>query len=300
MKSNTDHQGRIYLWRKFLNDWKGKHPLYRSAWTWILLNAVWNPEGFNGLMRGQVRFSVKQAKKLWGLSPTQARRFLKACVEDGSISWQKGKAGRPITSAKSKGSEKYLRHGAIEGGNSGGNSGAIMGVITVLKYNEYQATVQNDGAIHGAIEGGNHGASYKEYNKEKNDASPSASGSPREKSSKKVSKETDPRVKQLIDYFCAIHQAKFDHKYTVSGARDGQIFKTLLADHSLDTLKTCIQAFFDDQDEWLNGKRTIAVLRSRVNQYIQQLSTQQAAPVPAAFSKAEIGYSDENLSPRKS
>jgi hypothetical protein len=111
---------------------------------------------------------------------------------------------------------------------------------------------------------------------------PSASSAPKRKSPKK---ETDPNIKVLIDYFCATHEAKFGHKYTVSGGRDGQIIKTLLTDHPLDIVKACMDILFDDPDEWLNGKRIIPILKSRINQYVQQLSTQQTTPTPAAHRK---------------
>lgn len=107
---------------------------------------------------------------------------------------------------------------------------------------------------------------------------------PKQKKSK-PRKETDPRIKQLIDHFSVCHLDKFGHKYVVSGARDGQLFKALLTDHDLETLQTCIDAFFADADEWLNGKRTVPVFRSRINTYVQQLSQKIAAPTPAAHQK---------------
>jgi hypothetical protein len=91
---------------------------------------------------------------------------------------------------------------------------------------------------------------------------------------KKNRTTSDPNVKLLVDYFCSEYQTTYGHKYTVSGNRDGRTFKDLLKDHSVETLKRCIDLFLADTDPWLNGKRTIPVLRSRINQYIQEISGQ--------------------------
>jgi hypothetical protein len=122
--------------------------------------------------------------------------------------------------------------------------------------------------------------------KETDKSQPSASTIPEIKSSRKASKDPDPRVKQLIDYFCDTHEAKFGHKYIVSGGRDGKILKDLLSNGlSVEDIKCCIDALFLDQDEWLNGKRSIPVLKIRVNQYLQEATARQSVPTPAAFRK---------------
>jgi hypothetical protein len=116
---------------------------------------------------------------------------------------------------------------------------------------------------------------------------PDGGDSDREKSAKKkLGKSTDPNVKALIDYFCSQYQASFSHKYTVSGERDGQVFKDCLKDHSVEILQRCIDLFLVDTDPWLNSKRTVPVLRSRINQYIQTVSIAEA-PVPPAYRKLQ-------------
>jgi len=120
--------------------------------------------------------------------------------------------------------------------------------------------------------------------KETDASQPSASAALKSKSSKKASKEKgDPRVKELIGHFSILHKERYGHKYSVSGGRDGKIVKDLLEDeYSLEDIQYCIDALFQDQDPWLDGKRTIPVLKSRVNQYIQKRTTEQPSPTPAA------------------
>jgi len=89
----------------------------------------------------------------------------------------------------------------------------------------------------------------------------------------KPKKPTDPNVKPILDYFCSAYKEKFGAKYSVSGARDGAIIKGLLTDHSPETLKRCIDAFFTDSDPWLDGKYNLPVFRSRINQYVQATAT---------------------------
>lgn len=96
---------------------------------------------------------------------------------------------------------------------------------------------------------------------------------------------TTPGVSELIEYFCSAYQQTIGAKYTVSGGRDGKIFKSLLNDHSLDTIRAAIDQFLADDDEWLRGKRDVPVFRSRVNRYVQEMNapaaTHQAAGTSA-------------------
>jgi len=95
---------------------------------------------------------------------------------------------------------------------------------------------------------------------------------------------TTPGVRELMEYFCSAYQQTIGAKYSVSGGRDGKIFKSLLNDHSLDTLRAAIDQFLADDDEWLRGKRDVPVFRSRVNRYVQEMNapaaTHQAAGTP--------------------
>jgi len=131
----------------------------------------------------------------------------------------------------------------------------------------------------------------EEINQNRQPSADAAPATPEEKDSKRTKtpqKPTDPRVKQLIDYFSARHLEKFGHKYTVSGAKDGKNLKDLLSDdHAPEIITACMDLFFADTDEWLDGKRTIPVLRSRFNSYVQQLSSNPQTPVPLAYRKLQ-------------
>jgi len=90
------------------------------------------------------------------------------------------------------------------------------------------------------------------------------------------SNQTDPRVSRLIVHFGTQYERIFGHRYTFSGGKDGATFKALLKDHTPETLQRCTILFLEDSDPWLNGKRTISVLRSRINQYVQLLTRDTA------------------------
>jgi hypothetical protein len=296
MKSSTEQQGWILLYRQLMRDWKGQHPMCRSAWTWILLNAEWNPKGFKGLQRGQVRFSVDQAQKLWGMSPTAARRFLAACVKDGSISWEKGKPGRPTTKRIS---ENNSRHGGISGGISGGNSGGISGIITVLKYDEYQIMPEIVGGIsggntktfHGLIKGsksapdtadeGLSKESTKESTNKRRVLVADAPASPGKKSSRKASKDSDPGISQLTDYYCTGFQTKYSRKYPFNKGKDNGIIQGLVTEYPLEDLKACIDLHWENEDDLIkkNG-HTIGMLRTFLVRYMEQLSSKQTQDLP--------------------
>ena len=62
-----ENAGYIFLWRKIRDDWRWSKREWAYAWIWMLLEAVWEPEGRDGLRRGQLRFSVTWAEKLWGM-----------------------------------------------------------------------------------------------------------------------------------------------------------------------------------------------------------------------------------------
>jgi len=107
-----------------------------------------------------------------------------------------------------------------------------------------------------------------------------------EDENRKSRKATDPDVKILLDYFCKQYEQAFKYKYTVSGKRDGQTFKDILKDHPVEILQRCIDLFMTDTNPFVDGNRTIPVLRSQINRYIQTISV-SAAAIPAAYRKFE-------------
>jgi hypothetical protein len=105
----------------------------------------------------------------------------------------------------------------------------------------------------------------------------------------------DPRVNLLKEDFQANYKRRFKgFPYEEDHARDGRIFKDLLAKYSLETLQECIRLFFIDSDSFVNGKRTVPIFRSRVNNYIQAIAdsswnaaSEKTAPTCAAHRRLE-------------
>lgn len=121
----------------------------------------------------------------------------------------------------------------------------------------------------------------EELNHKKGNSKDAARPRPQEKKSKR--KDADARIRELIDHFSQCHESLFNAKYSVSGERDGQIFKTLLKDHSAETIKTCIDLFFKDDDEWLLGAEySIPIFKSRFNRYLQRLTRSTTEPTSPA------------------
>jgi len=67
---------------------------------------------------------------------------------------------------------------------------------------------------------------------------------PSNDSSKKSKKETDPRIKTLISYFHDKFKQHEGHAPTVNGGSWGKCFKTLLRNHSEETICKIIDIFF--------------------------------------------------------
>lgn len=131
--------GYFLVHRKFLDDWKWQMP-YRGAWLWMMAKARWAE--YEGLQRGQLRFSVSWAPKEWGMSVTAARNFLRRCENekdkdgkpDPCILWQRGKGGHIQHSTRDV-------PGYVLGYGNSDVQCDVTGLITILKYDEYQPSL---------------------------------------------------------------------------------------------------------------------------------------------------------------
>lgn len=84
-------------------------------------------------------------------------------------------------------------------------------------------------------------------------------------------RKTDPRIKQVIDYYHDRFVEKFGEKPVIDGPKDGAIIKKLLAVHDLDKLLWLIKLFFDSKDPWIqNSGYTIGVFKTQVNKLLVQ------------------------------
>lgn len=94
-------------------------------------------------------------------------------------------------------------------------------------------------------------------------------------------KAPDHRVNLLKEDFQENYKRRFrGFPYEENHARDGKIFKDLLAKYSLETLQECIRLFFIDSDSFVNGKRTVPIFRSCLNRYIQAIADSSANTTP--------------------
>jgi hypothetical protein len=89
------------------------------------------------------------------------------------------------------------------------------------------------------------------------------------KKKKNAKPETDPRIKEIIDWFFDEYQRIKGSKYVVQGKKDAASVKRLLGTLDLHDIKDRITLFLEDNDPWLVEKtgHTIAIFASRVNKY---------------------------------
>jgi len=119
------------------------------------------------------------------------------------------------------------------------------------------------------------------------EAPPSVPQKKPSRQSNKPKKPADSRITQLKTYYGATHRQCRGIDYVPSHAADAKHFQELLAvPLSADTIQACIDLFLADKNPWLNDKpRSVGMLRSQINTYLQQLSQEAAAPIPAAHRK---------------
>lgn len=89
------------------------------------------------------------------------------------------------------------------------------------------------------------------------------------KTKTKVSNDTDPRIKILIDHYYNLFQSKFDEKPNINGAKDGALFKDLLKKYDEDKIKALLIAFFEIDDKFIQQSGyTVGVFANQVNRLL--------------------------------
>ncbi len=84
-------------------------------------------------------------------------------------------------------------------------------------------------------------------------------------------RRTDPRIKQVIDFYHDQFVQKFGEKPVIDGPKDGAVIKKLLGTHDLDKLLWLIRRFFASKDPWIqNSGYTIGVLKTQINKLLVQ------------------------------
>ncbi len=151
---NVDHQGYIFVHRRFRDDWKWQIP-YRNGWSWMMLEAT--PVDRNGLKRGQILMTLRQWMRESGMKRSAAYRYL-----------QRMKYGRPelrqdpdikieVVDIRSIGTVFGTDGGTDIGTDAGTDNGTkhryTRMLITLLDYDEYQPNLGVPGCDRGTDTG---------------------------------------------------------------------------------------------------------------------------------------------------
>lgn len=83
------------------------------------------------------------------------------------------------------------------------------------------------------------------------------------------SKNTDPRIKELIDFFFDKHQEIKGFKYVVTGGKDGKSIQRILSTlPDVDEIKVRMVRYLNDKLSWMDRPQwTISGFASRINAY---------------------------------
>jgi len=83
--------------------------------------------------------------------------------------------------------------------------------------------------------------------------------------------ETDPGIKQVLDYYHDMFVAQFGERPVINGRKDGAIVKSLLQTRDLDQLLGLLDAFFASPDPWIKQSGyTLGVFKSQINKLLTQ------------------------------
>jgi len=227
-------------------------------------------EGWIKLHRKSIHSQVFQNEGLWKI---WTWCLLRANHEDTWISIRTGKGttevfikrGQFVFGRKSAAkilkmdeSTVYKRMRKLENmGNCNTQSNTHYSIVTVLNYELYQGS-KNDEVTPKVTP--------KEHpsNTDKNDKN--------EKNKNGRSKESDPRVKEFLNYWGESFKRETGQPYPFSYEKDGQLTKDLLKLYSPETLQEITKAFF--RDEWCKGKGfDFGLFRKQVGRFISLKGT---------------------------
>jgi uncharacterized protein YdaU (DUF1376 family) len=102
----------------------------------------------------------------------------------------------------------------------------------------------------------------------------------------------DPRVSNLFSLFNALHVERFGTKAAINGAKDGSIFKGLLAEREESEIQALMRAFFYSRDKFIaEAGFTVGVFKSQIGKLLAQTAASKPAPVvPLADFIADLGH----------
>jgi len=96
------------------------------------------------------------------------------------------------------------------------------------------------------------------------------------------SKNSDPRVKEFMDWWHQEYRKRFSSPYRFNGGKEGTLIKVLLQDYDLPRLQELARLFFDSTDPWVQqtGGYTIGVFASQINKIVSTARSNQTGRQP--------------------
>ena len=99
------------------------------------------------------------------------------------------------------------------------------------------------------------------------------------------SKNSDPRIKEFIDWWDREYRNRFSNPYRFNGGKEGRLIKDLLHDYDLPTLQDLARRFLDSTDPWVQqtGGYTIGVFAGQINKIVSTAAANRSRPQTKAF-----------------
>lgn len=225
-----------------------------------------NDEGWVKLYRKSIHSQAFQNEGLWKV---WTWCLLKANHEDKWISIRTGKGtsevfvkrgqfvfGRKTAAKELKMVERTVHKRMLKletMRNCDIQSDTHCSIVTILNYDLYQGSKNEE--VTGKVTGkGQASDTNKNYKNEKNPLGRSK-------------KETDPRVKEFLNYWGESFQKETGQPYTFSFGKEGKLIKDLLHVHSIETLQDMTKVFFRDEQCKRRGF-TIGIFYQEINRLI--------------------------------
>jgi hypothetical protein len=103
------------------------------------------------------------------------------------------------------------------------------------------------------------------------------------KRSSRLRENTDPRIKNFIDWFFTEYRNRLGRPYHVKGGKEGNLIKGLLSTFDLPTLKRCAVVLLESEDSFLSQTdRGIGILANQINKLAGMIQQPMLHPAPAA------------------
>ena len=240
-------KGWVKLWREqFTHEVSERKPWCDGyAWSYLYSQANYKPGIANfrnqyiPVERGQFITSLLKLSQTFGWTWRRTRSFLNNLQNDEMLILK--------FSPKSHNEQHNKQHNRFL-------------TITICNYEKYQGTDEEDDTTDRTTDrrtAAQQSHTIKEVKEVKNIGR---------------SKESDPRVKEFLNYWGESFKRETGQPYPFSYEKDGQLTKDLLKLYSPETLQEITKAFF--RDEWCKGKGfDFGLFRKQVGRFISLKGT---------------------------